>query len=112
MTYVFAFAVNTVKDRLVSRLGESRLLPRLLVTFVSVTETLGTEVEGIAEGLVDACEGVVAGHEDLGIESVISSTRRSRVGNPTNVEEVESDYGDRIPVQMLLSMPVGAWRRK
>jgi len=70
LTYVFAFTVNTIEDRLVSRLSEPRLLPRLLIVLVSVTETFGTEVESIAEGFVDACESVVAGHEDLGIGSV------------------------------------------
>lgn len=72
-TYLFALVINTVENRLVSRLGETRLLPGLLVAFIAVTETLGTEVEGIAEWLVNACEVVLAGHEDLNIGSVISS---------------------------------------
>jgi len=57
--------VNTIKDLLESRLGKSRLLSGLLIVFIPGAKTLGTEVEGIAEGLVDACEGFVAGHEDL-----------------------------------------------
>ena len=63
--------VNTIENRLVSRLCESGLLPRLLVVLVTSTETLGAEVEGITERLVDACEGLAAGHEDLYILLVI-----------------------------------------
>lgn len=72
-TYLFAFAVNAIKNRLISRLGESRLLSGLLVISITGTETLWAEVESIAERLVDACECFVAGHEDLQISSVISS---------------------------------------
>jgi hypothetical protein len=111
-TNLFTLMINTIKNRSVSRLGETGFFPRLLVTFVTGTETLGTEVEGIAKRLVNACEFVVAGHEDLGSGSVISSARRSLIEDPTGVDEVESKYGDRIPVQRPSNMPVGAWRRK
>lgn len=64
--------INAIKNSLVSRIGESRFLPRLLVILITGAETLGSKVESIAERLVDACE-VSAGHEDLGMGSVISS---------------------------------------
>lgn len=48
--------VNAIKDRLVSRLGKSRLLPGFVVALIPGTKTLGAEVEGIAEGLVNACQ--------------------------------------------------------
>lgn len=74
-TYLLALMINTIKNSLVSRIGESGLLPRLVVVLVAATETLGAKVESIAKRLVDACE-VLAGHEDLGTGSVISSGNR------------------------------------
>ena len=71
-TYLLALVINTVKNGLVSRIGESGFLPRLFVALVTGTETLRTKVESIAKGLVNACE-VSAGHEDLGMGSVIST---------------------------------------
>jgi hypothetical protein len=104
LTYLFAFTVNTIENSLVSRVGESRLLSGLLVAFVTSTETFGAEVEGITERLVDACEGLAAGHEDLCIWLVIYI-----IGVTTmSVDEVESKYGDHVPVQRLLSTPLGA----
>ena len=58
--------INAIENSLVSRIGESGLLPRLLIVLVTRTETLGSKVESIAKRLVDACE-VFAGHEDLGM---------------------------------------------
>lgn len=108
ITYLFALLVNAIENRLISRLCESRLLPRLLVVLITGTETLGAEVEGITERLVDACEGLTAGHEDLCIWLVFSSVRRSQIKCPANVDVVESKYGDHVLVQRLLSTPVGA----
>ena len=62
--------INAIENSLVSRVGESGLLSRLLVILVARTETLGTKVESIAKRFVDACE-VLAGHEDLGMKSVV-----------------------------------------
>lgn len=59
--------IDAIKNGLVSRLGETRLLSRLLVVLITRTETFRAEVEGIAERLVNACEAVAAGHEDLGV---------------------------------------------
>jgi len=64
--------INTIKDSLVSRLGETRLLPRLLVILITSAETLRSKVKSVAKRLVNACE-VSAGHEDLGMGSVIST---------------------------------------
>jgi hypothetical protein len=79
--------INTIENSLVSRLGEARLLSGLLVALITVTETLGTEVEGIAERLVDACEVVTAGHEDLGRVSHLVGTT---IHHPMIVDALEN----------------------
>lgn len=44
---------------------EARLDSGLLVVRISLAQSLGPVVKGIAERLVDALESLVAGHEDL-----------------------------------------------
>lgn len=75
-TYIWSLTVNAIKNRLESRVGKTRLLPRSLIVKVPGAQTLRTEVESVAEGLVDAGEGVGAGHEDLRFRSAISSCLR------------------------------------
>ena len=104
VTYLFALTINAIENSLISRLGETRLLPRLLVVLVASAETFGAEVEGIAERLVDACEGVVAGHEDLGklgqsSRGCARATNSRIIVVPTRSDEVEACLIDRIPVQ-------------
>lgn len=52
--YSLFLLFNVVKDRLVGGLFKSRLVTCLGIIFIARAETLGTEVEGVAEWLVDA----------------------------------------------------------
>ena len=53
------------KDVLVALLRRARGLASGGVVHVTLTQTLGAKVKGIAEGLVDALQRITASHEDL-----------------------------------------------
>jgi hypothetical protein len=55
---------DVVKDGLVCRLFEAALGAGLVVLFVSVAKSFGTEVESIAKRLVDALQSIPLSHED------------------------------------------------
>ena len=67
-TNLLPLALDPVKDGLEGALREAALLPRLHVLLISLAQPLGAKVEGVAEGLVDALENVIACHEDLGAQ--------------------------------------------
>lgn len=59
------FSFDSVNDGFVRRLAEAAVNAGLFVVCESRAQSLWSVVEGIAEGLVDALDGVAAGHEDL-----------------------------------------------
>lgn len=63
--HLFVFLHDVIKNGLVCRVFEAALGAGLLIFLVSVAKSLGTEVEGIAERLVDALQGITLSHEDL-----------------------------------------------
>lgn len=70
ITHLGVFLRNSIEDGLVCAVGEAAVYSRLLVLFVSVPESLGTKIIGIAKRFVHALKSVSAGHEDLDLELV------------------------------------------
>lgn len=72
-TYIFASLLDLLQDISVGCLGEARLLASLGVVLEALTDSFGAIVECIAKGLMDACQLVPAGHENLGNANVSCS---------------------------------------
>lgn len=56
---------NSVKDGLICAVRVAALRPGFLVVLIAFGKPFGSEVIGVAEGLVDTLQGVPASHEDL-----------------------------------------------
>lgn len=65
MSNLGILTLYSIKDRLVGALVEARVYSSLPIILESLTEPFGAIVEGISEGLVDALQGVSAGHKNL-----------------------------------------------
>lgn len=65
MSNLSVVQVDPLHDDLVCRLFEAGSLPLVFVFGVSSGQSFRSKVPRIAEGFVDAFEGVAAGHEDL-----------------------------------------------
>jgi hypothetical protein len=62
-----ALFCDSVKDGFVCAVGIAALCTSLLVILVALSESLWSEIIGIAKGLVDALEGVPASHKNLNL---------------------------------------------
>lgn len=64
-TYLVAFVLDAIKDRLVRRRAEAGLRPGLLVVLEPRAHPLRSIVEGIAQWFVDTLERITLSHEHL-----------------------------------------------
>ena len=60
-----ALPLQSIKYSLICRGTETAVYSIFLVVLVSLTQSLGTVIECVAEWLVYACEDIATGHEDL-----------------------------------------------
>jgi hypothetical protein len=62
-----AIAGNVVEDGAVSAVAKAAVLPLFWIIFIAFVESLRSEIECIAEGLVNGLQGVSTCHKHLGM---------------------------------------------